>query len=142
MNRISLIHQAGTLRSYFPLSKIIRQREEELIWFGELTPKPMSKTYKVKLHYKRGAFIKVFVVGEKLKLAEGKNELPHVWSTPLQQLCLFYPKDNEWDPGMFYVHSLIPWASEWLYFYEIWAATGVWHGGGIEHENESDHSIL
>jgi hypothetical protein len=133
MSRISLIHQAGALKSYFPESEIIRKGEDELIWIGDITPTPLSETYRVKLHYKRGAFINVSVVARKLKLAEGATKLPHVYSTHRQQLCLYYPKDNEWHTGMYYVKSLIPWASEWLYHYEIWVGSGQWHGGGIEH---------
>lgn len=136
MSRISLLHQEGTLRSYFPASTITRKGEDELTWVGELTPTPLSKTYEIKLHYKRGEFINVYVIGEKLKLAEGQSKLPHVYSTPLQQLCLFYPPNNEWHVGLFYVHSLIPWASEWLYHYEVWVASGKWHGGGIEHDHQ------
>jgi len=133
MNRIPLINQAGTLKSYFPGSKIIRRGENELIWLGDITPTPLSETYRVKLHYKRGAFINVFVIDRTLKLAKGTTKLPHVYSTTKQQLCLYYPKDNEWHAGMCYVKSLIPWASEWLYHYEIWVGSGEWHGGGIDH---------
>ncbi len=135
MNRISLACQAGALRSYFPDSSIKVKKENELIWIGGITPTPLSETYKIKLHYKRGEFIKILVIGKKLKLATGTFKLPHVYSTARQELCLYYPKDNEWHPGMYYVHSLIPWSSEWLYHYEIWVGIGKWHGGGIEHNN-------
>ena len=138
MNKIPLLHQAGALRSYFPTSKIIRKGETELIWIGELNPSPLSKSYKIKLHHKSGEFIRIFILEPKLRLADGQTELPHVYSTELQQLCLYYPKDNEWHPGMFYVKSLIPWASEWLYHYEIWVGNGEWRGGGIDHNNEEN----
>ena len=138
MNRIPLLHQEGALRSYFPGSKTIRKGEKELIWIGELTPSPLSRSYKVKLHYKLGEFIRFFLLEPRLRLAEGETELPHVYSTKLQQLCLYYPKDNEWNPGMFYVRSLIPWASEWLFHYEIWLGNGEWRGGGIDHDSEED----
>jgi len=136
MSRISLIHQAGALLSYFPDSELTRKGEDELIWVGMITPTPLSGTYKVKLQYKRGAFIHVFVLEPKLKLPDGATTLPHVYSTPRQQLCLYYPKDNEWHTGMFYVKSLIPWTSEWLFHYEIWVGTGEWKGGGIDHEQQ------
>jgi hypothetical protein len=29
--------------------------------------------------------------------------------------------------------TIIPWLSLWLYYYEVWHATGEWMGGGIEH---------
>ena len=134
MNRILLLHQEGALRSYFPGSQITRKCETELIWIGEITPSPLGETYRIKLHYKRGKFIKISVIETTLRLAAGETKLPHVYSTQRQELCLYYPKDNEWHPGMFYVKSIIPWASEWLYHYEIWAGTGKWHGGGINHE--------
>ena len=137
-DRISLIHQEGALRSYFPSSNVTRRGEDELIWVGELTPTPLSNTYKVKLHYKRGKFIHVNVLNPILKLAPGAKVLPHVYSTPKQQLCLYYPKNEEWHTGMFYVRTLIPWASEWLYHYEIWVGSGIWHGGGIDHDGEEN----
>lgn len=136
MNSIPLIHQAGALRSYFPDSQIIRNGDDELTWIGFLTPTPLSDTYKMKLHYKRNEGVNVYVIERKLELAEGKTVLPHVYSTPKQQLCLYYPKNNEWNTGMYYVHTLLPWASEWLFHYENWVSSGEWHGGGIDHEVE------
>jgi hypothetical protein len=32
--------------------------------------------------------------------------------------------------------TIIPWTSEWLFFYELWLASGEWHGGG--HDPLSD----
>ncbi|HEY5746084.1 MAG TPA: hypothetical protein VIU12_08415 [Chryseolinea sp.] len=137
--RISLIHQAGALRSYFPSSNITRKGERELIWVGELTPTPLSDTYKIKLHFLDGEFIRINVLAPVLRLAPTATGLPHVYSTEKQELCLYYPKDNEWDPSMYYVRTLIPWASEWLYHYEVWLATGgVWHGGGIDHNGNEE----
>ena len=133
-SRVSLLVQEVTVRSLFPKSRITRHWEDEFIWVGELQPTPLSNTYKVKLHYKRGKFIKISVIEPKLKLAKGKLVLPHVYSTPKQELCLYLPNNNEWDAGMLYIHSLIPWASEWLYHYEIWVGSGEWHGGGVDHE--------
>jgi hypothetical protein len=31
---------------------------------------------------------------------------------------------------MLIADSVVPWASEWLFFYEIWLPSGEWHGGG------------
>ncbi|MBL4653918.1 MAG: hypothetical protein JKY53_13805 [Flavobacteriales bacterium] len=139
MSRISLIVQEGTLKSYFPNTDINRKGEKELIWTGTVTPSPLSATYTLKLHYKYNEGAKVYVIDPTpLTLAKGKNVLPHVYSTPKQRLCLYYPKDNEWDTGMLYVKTLIPWACEWLCHYELWVSTGTWHGGGIHHETEAE----
>ncbi|MDT0651422.1 hypothetical protein [Autumnicola edwardsiae] len=32
---------------------------------------------------------------------------------------------------MFIADTIIPWSSEWLYHYEIWAGTGKWQAKGI-----------
>jgi hypothetical protein len=43
-----------------------------------------------------------------------------------------------------YIHeSIVPWTSLWLYYYEIWHATGEWLGGGhdpaAEKNDENSH---
>lgn len=138
MSKISLLHQEGALRSYFPGCQITRQATFELTWIHTLQPTPLSDRYQIKLHDSKGK-IKVYVLAPKLKLAEGKTGLPHVYSTERQQLCLFYPDQLEWHPGMLYVHTIIPWISEWLYFYEIWRCCGQWLGGGVEHEEQKQY---
>lgn len=136
----SLIVQEGTLRSYFPESKIKRRGEKELVWSYILKPRAISREYGVTLHYTIDDGAKVYVTNPTpLELAQGKTSLPHVYSTSKQELCLYYPLWREWHPGKLYVHTLIPWASEWLYHYEFWVGTGVWHGGGIDHENIAEH---
>jgi hypothetical protein len=37
-------------------------------------------------------------------LAKGEEFLPHVYSTPEQQLCLYYPDYNEWGTSK-YLHT-------------------------------------
>lgn len=139
MNRISLFHQEGALRSYFPDAEIFRRGESEMVWIHTISPTPLSENYKVKLHYTKSDGVKIFVVEpEKLKLAKGKNWLPHVWSTPMQQLCLFYPDGREFHEGMWFAKTIVPWTSEWLYHYEFWVGSGKWHGGGIDHETTAE----
>jgi hypothetical protein len=55
------------------------------------------------------------------------EELPHVY--PLNTLCLYFGS-KEWNASR-PVTDLVGWACEWLFFYEIWLATGEWLGGGI-----------
>ena len=68
-----------------------------------------------------------------LKKAEGATLLPHVYNTEKQSLCLFYGRIGEWNASMFLSRTIVPWASEWLNFYELWVITGEWLGGGINH---------
>lgn len=137
--RISLIHQEGALRSYFPDSYIKRRGESEIIWVYNIVPTPLSRSYDVKLHYNIMHGVKVYVLSPNpLERPSGKDKLPHVYSTLKQELCLYYPAWREWHPGKLYVHTLIPWTSEWLYQYEIWVGTGEWNGGGIDHETTAE----
>ena len=56
------------------------------------------------------------------------TKLPHVYGS--DTLCLCYP--CEWDSTKLIARTLVPWASEWLLYYEFWRATGMWLGGGHE----------
>lgn len=31
---------------------------------------------------------------------------------------------------MLIANTIVPWAVEWLFFYEVWLVTGEWGGGG------------
>jgi len=44
--------------------------------------------------------------------------------------CLFLPGSGEWRSDLLIARTVVPWLSEWLYFYEVWRATGEWLGGG------------
>ena len=50
-----------------------------------------------------------------------------------QMLCLFAKGD--WTPQKYISETIVPWAAEWCYFYEVWLDTGEWHGGGY-HKGE------
>jgi hypothetical protein len=141
MNKFtSLVVQEGALRSYFPHSYIKRKGEREITWIWSITPTTLSPSYSVKLNFNCTNGVGVYVLDPKpLQLAVGKTCLPHVYSTKEQKLCLYYPLWREWHPEKLYVHTLIPWTSEWLYHYEIWVGTGIWHGGGIDHENAAEN---
>lgn len=123
----------------FPDCVIKRFREESLTWTCSVTPSPSSSTYKLKMQYVRNNGVQVYVIDPKpLALVDGKKYLPHAYSTPEQCLCLYYPDRTEWNVGMLYTKTIIPWACEWLCHYELWLATGTWHGGGIRHETEAE----
>lgn len=127
------------LKKMFPDGVTKRFREESLTWTCMVTPSPLSNTYTLKLKYKRNQGVNVYVIAPKpLPLAEGKKSLPHVYSTPEQRLCLYYPNGIEWNAGMLYTKTIIPWACEWLCHYELWVAIGTWYGGGSHHKTEAE----
>ena len=49
-----------------------------------------------------------------------------------ERLCLYLPGSGEWSSELPLGRTFLPWISLWLYFYEVWHATGEWLGGGLE----------
>lgn len=118
-----------TLKSYFPDGRFTLETPSRIIWECDIRPTANSCIYRIKIDYKQGKAPLVYVVKPKpLQLAEGCKMLPHVYSHEEQRLCLYYPR--EWNKSELLVKSIIPWASEWLQFYELWLITGKWLGDG------------
>lgn len=134
---LNMAKQAGKLKAVFPLSSV-KLNQVHLKWEGTLTPTPLSDTYYLKLLYKKGNHPDVYVTSPILKFYPGTTKLPHVYNTSEQHLCLYYRPAREWNSSLFISDTIIPWASEWLFFYEIWLSTGVWHGGGIHSITEAE----
>lgn len=97
-----------------------------LIILGKIKPTPLSCYYKVRIEYKIGNRPNIFIVSPQLRFNNIK--IPHTYKD--NELCLFYPKYKEWTKYDYISDKIIPWISEWLYFYEIWCITGSWVGGG------------
>ncbi len=121
--------QAGRLRLGFP-GFDTRVSRAWLISVGEIRPTPLSASYRVEIRYKVGKAPEVRVVSPKLSCREGETRIPHMYGQ--EKLCLYFPPSNEWSSEMSLGHALIPWISLWLYYYELWHATGEWLGGGHE----------
>lgn len=122
-----MVVQAKFLKALFQDASI-EHNINEVLWKGDLTPSPLSQTYKVKVHLVRGRRPKITVLAPKLCIPDGQN-LPHVYSQ--KDLCLYYPNGKEWNEEKFLATTILPWAVEWLYHYEIWLITNEWTGGGI-----------
>ena len=130
--------QALNIKRLFPDTKIVTVHDQQLSWTHTITPSPLGDLYKIKIVYHLTKSPKIFVIDPKpLLLAQGKTSLPHCYDQKQQQLCLYYPKSNEWDKTMLLSTTVIPWTFDWLYHYEIWLGTGDWNGGGIHNINET-----
>lgn len=103
-----------------------------------LKPSEGSITYKVKVCAKLGSTnVDVFVVDPNIRELKKKLAISHLY--PNGSLCLYYPDYNEWNADDLWADTLIPWTSLWLYFFELWIATGEWMGGGIHPERSNKH---
>jgi hypothetical protein len=121
---LSLAQQGLALSRRFPDGRFWLSGSQ-LTWTGELQPTPLSRTYLIRVTYQLGRQPKAVVIKPALDGRPGEA-LPHVYEDG--SLCLYLRGD--WRPKMFLADSIVPWASEWLMYYEIWKATGSWEGGG------------
>jgi len=117
---------------------------DSVVWVGSLTV--IQCPHNIIVEYglpKEGAsekwriFPQVRVLSPQLKpnfAAPEEAPLPHVYfdmdDITFSPLCLFDPTNDEWSHDDLIATTTIPWAAEWLMFYEGWRATGRWLGGG------------
>lgn len=148
--KLTLYNQLAGLKKDFSFgqSKIINSKT--LQWIGTLKSSPIGDDYKVKLTYELGKNPNIYVLEPTpLKLADGKKSLPHVYDNKKQRLCLYYPDGKEWNSSKSIAQTIMVWAIEWLYHYELWLITGEWLGGGTVHgvtkkdiiKNEANNTI-
>lgn len=131
---VSIPTQVSFLKESFPDSKISTYMGTRLEWVGFLQPTPFSERYKVKIEYMLGQWPDIYVLEpKKLQMPDGEKKLQHIYNQKTQQLCLFYPDGIQWNRSKLLADTILLWASEWLYFYEIWLETGEWKGGGTSH---------
>lgn len=106
--------------------------------FIELQPNPLSETYSIRLVYKvckkdHHRHLSVYIIKPELTLYIGALVPQHVYPNN-GSLCLYFPKENEWDATKKIADYILPWISEWIYFHENWVVTGTWEGGEAPHK--------
>jgi hypothetical protein len=92
----------------------------------ELQPTQLSRSYSCVIEYQVGQPPMVRVLQPQL-VPDADGALPHFYHTT-QSLCLY--ERGDWYSWMPIANTIVPWAIEWLYFYELWLATGCWFGSG------------
>lgn len=125
---ISLSLQRELIQRRWPQFKC-RGNYRTLVSVGKLQPTPLCEVYEVEISYKLQKTPEVYVLWPKLKCREGSTRIPHTYEA--NRLCLYLPNSGEWTPSKFIADTTIPWTSLWLYYYELWHATGEWLGGGV-----------
>ena len=101
-----------------------------LVSQGDVHPSPMSASYRVEIRYAVGKPPEVRVLSPPLTCREGATKIPHMYGQ--ERLCLFFPGSGEWSADLPLGRVFLPWIALWLYYYELWHATGEWLGGGLE----------
>lgn len=124
------------LKQAFPDLMVLNQKGNHFEVVFKLRPTSASKLYDLKVCYDKHEGVSVYVVNEKLEVARNRKKLPHVYSHQEQKLCLYSWKKRQWTKEKLISSTIIPWASEWLEFYELWLISGQWLGGG--HDEYAD----
>jgi hypothetical protein len=138
------------IRELFPEFRRIISLPGQSIWEGIL--QPFAQTYFVRLTWTLGvcgpetrtAYCspRVFVLHPKLEPLRDcpASRIPHLYKRPSadlpQHLCLYWPLGHEFHSSMYLAHTVLPWATEWLGYYELWHATGAWHGSEAPHSRD------
>ncbi|MFA1820072.1 hypothetical protein ACDX78_07760 [Virgibacillus oceani] len=111
------------MRKKFPGFQLTKGRKT--FWIGTLQPSKKSDLYQVKVVY--NPYIpKVFILDPHII-----PFAPHRY--PDLSLCLYHPMDNSFGGESLISDTIIPWTSEWLFFYEAWLEEGVWWGKEAPH---------
>lgn len=124
--KISLAAQALVLRRLVPGSEAT-VKCGRIIWCGQVQPTPETQSYDLRLEGRLGRAPSVRVIRPALK-PNPDGLLPHVFNTG--ELCL--SQFGDWNPQHLFADTYVPWAMEWLMYYELWLATGLWYGDGPE----------
>lgn len=130
---IGLHEQLAYMRMWWP-QFTTRVRDGILTSVGGLCPGELCATYQVKVTYQAGDTPVVRVLNPELQPREENGRIPHMYGQ--ERLCLFLPGTGEWTSEKPIAVTIVPWTSLWLYFYEVWHATGEWLGGGVEPETK------
>lgn len=122
---IDLRKQRAFVQLYYP-SWSCTIAASQLVCTGELRPLPISDTYRLRVAYTLKKSPDITVVDPSLRRREDGQVIPHLYEH--DRLCLYLPGAREWGPDRYLATTIIPWATEWLAYYEAWHATGVWLG--------------
>jgi len=116
----------------WPESTLEFVQGRELRFRFKVAPTPMARVYQCLLRVFPSDFPELMVMNPDPKeLAVGRT-LPHIY--PHEglgtKLCLWLPRTHEWVHQMRFSETYLPWAAEWLDYFEEWLVTDVWSGGG------------
>jgi hypothetical protein len=132
--RLDPQQQHTRLAIFFPGWRRVH-RANPIIWEGTVQPIG-GALYAIQIEYRFGSGYRplVRVLNPSLQPREAGGRIPHTFKTG--EICLHMIA--EWTSSMYIHETIIPWAVLWLYYYEVWLATGLWLGGGHDPANVDD----
>lgn len=115
--------------------------KEIIIWTGTLRPFQAEWRIRVLWFWRTDERPYVQLLDPPLRPREGTEyaDIPHLIyfakDPALSALCLYDPDGGQWDPRMLIADTTIPWAADWLKFYEFWLYDGIWRGKSVGPES-------
>jgi hypothetical protein len=128
ISTLGIREQLAWIRLVYP-SYECRVERDLLICRGRIQPALINHVYDVRIDYRVGNRPKIVVENPVLHRRKPDECIPHTY--PKDEPCLYGPGSGEWRADKKLALTIIPWLSEWLFFYEVWLAAGDWKGGGI-----------
>lgn len=126
--------QALWLRRTFPDSTV-SLTARRLTWTARVQPLPSSRDYTLQLIADHGSTPSIYITDPPLQ-PDANGRLPHVYSDG--SLCVARPGD--WKRHLLFIETFVPWALEWLVYYELWRATGIWLGDGPDRTDRASQA--
>ena len=123
------------MKAKFPQFSAYCIRDRQITWMGAWQPTALSPQYSIEIQYKQEFRPKIAILSPTLLLGPGQTKLPHVFDGQ-KSICV-HTRD-QWNSCMLIADTILPWISQWLYFYEAWALTGKWFGKGT-HPDAPEH---
>lgn len=126
---LTLDQQERIIKQRFPKSETwhsIALGHEWVCIQIRIRPCEVCREYEVLFAYTPAVRPHVWVVNPKPVREAHGQETPHLNYD--DTLCLFDPEQDEWSPADAFAHTIVPWATRWLYHYENWLLSGVWRG--------------
>ena len=144
MTPLSVRQQGHAIKAQLPTFRLCLDTDWIGIWEGIICP--IAQPYCVRITYfsRRyfptwslvNPYVSVVVIDPPVGPdPRGTGErVPHIYGLDCHpafpRLCLYDPVGDEWSPDRHIASTIVPWAIDWLYFYEEWVRTGEWKGGG------------
>lgn len=104
----------------------------ELRFGFKVAPNPLGRVYRCLLKVYGTRFPELFVLEPNPAELAPERTLPHTYPHKGSgtKLCLWLPAAEEWCAQMKFSETYLPWAAEWLDYFEEWLVTDEWSGGG------------
>ncbi|MCY3019650.1 MAG: hypothetical protein NTW87_11560 [Planctomycetota bacterium] len=122
---LPLLKQRMEMCTEAPYLKLKHAFKDRCVWEGTVEPSGLSERYVVRITYRLGYDPQVRVLNPPL-VRRADRPIPHFNGDGT--LCLYPVDSGEWTAADSIAYTIVPWISDWLFHYEVWMATGVWHG--------------